>query len=164
MNKRRSGLSERGAWIIVAGVVGLVAAGTGLLIQMNPLPAQKSATSPSGETPLVAMVEMPDGTLAPWTPELAARAAAAGPAWFEPPFADYPKAAADAGVTDGWAKLKCDVQPDGRLGTCQILSETPTGLGIGAAAVEGARKARVNPSRMDELPGGYIIFSTRFRP
>lgn len=62
------------------------------------------------------------------------------PTWLNLPssadFAPYmPERAKRKGRT-GSAVLKCIVQPDGRLGSCLEVSETPAGLDFGAAALK----------------------------
>lgn len=47
---------------------------------------------------------------------------------------DYPEAAARAGV-GGAVAVRCSVVDESRLGSCQILSETPAGYGFGDAAL-----------------------------
>jgi hypothetical protein len=47
---------------------------------------------------------------------------------------NYPDAAARAGIA-GAAVVQCSVIDENRLGTCQVLSETPQGYGFGDAAL-----------------------------
>ncbi|WP_366513462.1 TonB family protein [uncultured Brevundimonas sp.] len=58
----------------------------------------------------------------------------------------------------GVVTLECAVAPDGAVGECRVLSETPPGQGFGRAAVEGAQRARLNPRSGD----AKVRFTIRF--
>lgn len=45
----------------------------------------------------------------------------------------------------GWAYLACKVKPDGQPYDCRTLYETPKAIGMGAAAIDVATRARVRP-------------------
>ncbi|HST91442.1 MAG TPA: hypothetical protein VLJ13_04515, partial [Brevundimonas sp.] len=48
-----------------------------------------------------------------------------------------------APVREAAVTLECVVRSSGRLSDCVVLSETPPGQGFGAAALAGARTARL---------------------
>lgn len=66
-------------------------------------------------------------------------------------------------------ELECEVQLNGRLRNCVVLSETPPGQGLGRTALEGARRARVAPRSASDTPDAgdgrppKIRFTTRFQ-
>lgn len=72
----------------------------------------------------------------------------------------YPPGAI-ADRTPGRAVIRCNVAPDGLLGGCDVVSETPEGRGFGEAAVLLASKMRANAS--DELDR-EITLPVRFEP
>jgi TonB family protein len=57
----------------------------------------------------------------------------------------YPPAAATAGVKKGRAVVSCQVDHQGGLSDCAVVSEDPQGLGFGAAAVSVANVMALNP-------------------
>jgi len=63
----------------------------------------------------------------------------------------------------GKATIKCQVEVDGRLDDCHVLSEAPTGLGFGAAAVRTAAYFSVKPATLDGKPVvGSMTIPLRF--
>lgn len=76
------------------------------------------------------------------------------PDWLEKPTAEdmewaYP-AHAERREIEGKAVIKCRVGHDGRLGDCEVLSETPRGEDFGVAAIALSQKFRMLPP-----PEGY---------
>jgi protein TonB len=64
----------------------------------------------------------------------------------------------------GLVVLECGVSRAGRMRDCVIVSETPAGQGFGAAALNGAGKARVSRRTLDRTaPNGRVRFSVRFQ-
>lgn len=104
---------------------------------------------------------------AAWAQASAAQAPAPRPAhvvtnprWLKlPDAADmaryYP---ATAGRQDGAAKIRCVVTAAGTLENCAVVSETPEGLGFGAAAVAMSASFQMQPRTVDGVPvGGTVI-------
>lgn len=86
------------------------------------------------------------------------------PAWAQHPVPAYPAAALDAGADAGSASVRCIAQADGALSSCSVLSETPPGLGFGAAAVQAAGGARLAAHHLAELREPTpVVFTVRFR-
>lgn len=86
------------------------------------------------------------------------------PDWARHPMPAYPAAALDAGVNAGSGQVRCMAQPDGRLSSCLVLSETPGGLGFGAAAVQAAGNARLAAHQLAEVREPTpVVFTVRFR-
>lgn len=78
--------------------------------------------------------------------------------------AALPVAARDAGV-GGEVVMNCMVTYDGDMNDCQVVIETPTGLGLGAAAVGLARAFQLNPMIDGQSStGGRILIPVKFRP
>jgi TonB family protein len=78
------------------------------------------------------------------------------PGWMKKPTAAdlagvFPVAAAKKGV-DGSASIKCQVGIEGFLQKCEVASETPPGLGFGAAALQLAPQFRMKPKIRDGKP------------
>ena len=62
-----------------------------------------------------------------------------------PPLAQYMK-------LRGGATIGCEVETDGRLDDCHILSEWPAGIGFGAAAVRSTAYMMMKPATKDGRP------------
>lgn len=91
------------------------------------------------------------------------------PDWAELPNGDelsdaYPIAARVAKV-EGASRIECDVEPDGALSHCVVLSETPPGWEFGEAAIEAAAYFRMKPKMVDGRPvaGGKVIIPLNWR-
>lgn len=77
---------------------------------------------------------------------------------------NYPAAALDREIS-GKATIECDVRIDGRLENCEILSETPYGLGFGKAAVKVmVAGATMNPRKINgkAVAGGKMRIPVTF--
>jgi protein TonB len=72
----------------------------------------------------------------------------------------YPARAMDLGK-EGRAILNCVVQADGLVAGCRIASETPDGLGFGAAAMRLSRLFRVRED--SRVAGSHIVIPINFR-
>jgi TonB family protein len=92
------------------------------------------------------------------------------PVWMRSPDPDdlakaFPSAAAAAGDKDGSATLDCTVAHNGSLTDCNVVSETPTGLGFGAAALKVAAGMAMSPWTAQGVPvdGGHITLPIRLQ-
>jgi TonB family protein len=66
--------------------------------------------------------------------------------WIEPPrvtVEDMPRVMLDG--VNGEATVSCHVEMNGAIADCTLVSETPPGMGFGAAAVNVARRGRAVP-------------------
>jgi len=72
----------------------------------------------------------------------------------------FPAKARAAGVSRGGGVVKCRVTHEGRLVDCQLLSESPEGLGFGDAALKAADFLAMNPWSMDGAPVDDAIIQT----
>jgi TonB family protein len=67
----------------------------------------------------------------------------------------------EPGSNDGSVTLECAVNQDGSLSACVVIAETPPGQGLGQAALDAAKKSRVDVNRSNS--GDRVRFTTRFR-
>jgi TonB family protein len=89
--------------------------------------------------------------------------------WLALPEADqiaggFPSAAKSAGVSTGRTRLECAVVAEGRLEGCAVLSEEPSGLGFGQAAMALTGGFRVGAWTAEGLPtiGAKIRIPLRY--
>jgi TonB family protein len=75
----------------------------------------------------------------------------------------FPGKAADAGLTTGRAVLDCIASQTGMMTNCRVVSEEPTGMDFGSAAVQVASVMGVNPWTDDGEPvdGRHVQFALR---
>lgn len=74
----------------------------------------------------------------------------------------FPGFAADAGVA-GRARLKCELAISGMLENCRVASESPYGLGFGAAAMALGSEFRAEPASRNGVPvRSQVAFPIRF--
>ena len=64
----------------------------------------------------------------------------------------FPRKAIAAGVSRGRGVVKCRVTHEGRLADCQVISETPEGLGFGEAVLKVADVMAMNPWTSEGAP------------
>jgi len=64
----------------------------------------------------------------------------------------FPAKARATGVSRGGGVVKCRVTHEGRLVDCQLISETPDGLGFGEAVLKATNFIAMNPWSMDGAP------------
>jgi periplasmic protein TonB len=75
----------------------------------------------------------------------------------------YPDAALRKGI-EGKATIRCVVNAQGLLYDCVAISETPEGLGFGAAAVKMSILFKMRPKTKDGQPvdGGIVAIPINF--
>lgn len=84
--------------------------------------------------------------------------------WVRQPQPDFPLSAMRRGVEQGNVVLLCETLATGRFGACEVVSETPPGLGFAEAAAASMREARVTPYSVDGVATAHEIqFTIRFR-
>ncbi len=65
----------------------------------------------------------------------------------------------------GVVRVSCAADEAGELHDCRILSERPTGLGLGEAALRAAEKSRVDTDVLRSWPAGARVeYNALFRP
>ncbi len=86
------------------------------------------------------------------------------PSWARRPEPDFPERAKNMGAESGSVQMECLARPDGSLASCLVLSETPTAMGFGEAALAATRAAQLSPRSIDSLAtGGKVRFTQSFR-
>lgn len=76
----------------------------------------------------------------------------------------WPAAARQAGVS-GKVVMNCMVAYDGGLEDCRVLTETPAGMGFGAAALSLTGQYQLSPNVDGQsTTGGRMLVPVRFRP
>ncbi len=89
------------------------------------------------------------------------------PHWVRRPSADdvtsvYPIGAQRLGLS-GKAEMACQVDADGKLGDCKVVSEEPAGFGFGDATLRLARYFQVRPKSVPGGPeGAQVTIPVRF--
>jgi TonB family protein len=85
--------------------------------------------------------------------------------WSRPPRPterDFPQRALDRGV-NGAATIECMVTPSGRPEGCRVVSEEPSGMGFGAAAVRVVLRGQLSPRTFDSgQPGDRFTVEIPF--
>jgi len=90
------------------------------------------------------------------------------PDWLKMPNSDdlqavWPKAAMVKGQ-GGRAVIECDVEPQGTLENCKVISEEPAGMGFGAATLLLAPSFAMKPATRDGKPvGGKVRIPINFK-
>ena len=130
----------------------------GVLALASSVTAQEQPHRPDADPPRVI------GTSPPAPPLPPGPDGVSNPRWLRQAMAQYPEIALARGV-EGRVRLECVAGVDLRLTECRILQETPTGVGFGAAALDGARiYARVEPRMEDGVAvPALVTFNVDFR-
>ncbi len=90
------------------------------------------------------------------------------PDWLRPPSGEdlqreYPQLAQYLKLGGG-ATISCEVETDGHLDDCHVLSEWPAGLGFGAAAVRSTAYMMMKPATRDGKPTvGRVVVPLKFQ-
>lgn len=98
----------------------------------------------------------PDGSAQPWL-RGGSPAPSGPPRWLRRPTPEFPDRALDRGVMRGSVELSCTVDGSGRLANCEVMQETPQGLGFGASALRETRRALAAPRVVDGVPQSYRL-------
>ena len=86
------------------------------------------------------------------------------PSWARQPTPEFPERAQAGGIVSGAVSLDCQIQPNGSLSDCSVVSEDPAGAGFAQAALAATRRARLSPRTVDgAAPGARTRFTVRFR-
>jgi TonB family protein len=90
----------------------------------------------------------------------------ANPVWGRQVLPEYPERAAAQGYDQiATVRVSCSLEPSGSLSDCRTVSEEPTGMGFGAAALAAARRSRVTPGTVNGAAvGARVEYNIRFRP
>ncbi|PZQ57355.1 MAG: hypothetical protein DI570_19800 [Phenylobacterium zucineum] len=96
----------------------------------------------------------------------ASGAFAADPVWTRTPTAEelaavFPREGER--LVEGVAQLRCGVAADRALADCLVASESPEGMGVGAAALSLAPKFQMTPEAASKLARGRITVPIRFK-
>lgn len=86
------------------------------------------------------------------------------PVWLAKPTLEDLVRVMPPGDPEGRALMKCRVQPDGRLAACEIISEAPLNVGLGAAALQLAPHFQMAAQARDGVRtnGGHVRIPFRF--
>lgn len=82
--------------------------------------------------------------------------------WLLQPTPAFPQSALDQGVQSGRVELECTFGSGSEVSDCAIVSETPTDVGFGEAALRGLRTARGSLRGSDQPENGRHRFFINF--
>ena len=114
---------------------------------------------------LAMLLAAPDDAPPPWPADPTRAVIIGEDDWLRRPTPEQIAAARPpAAQVRGEVVMNCMVTYDGGLGDCQVVSETPPGLGFGAAATGLARAYQLNPMIDGQSStGGKILVAVTFR-
>lgn len=85
--------------------------------------------------------------------------------WARPPRPterDFPQRALDRGVS-GSASVQCAMAANGQATECRVISEEPSGMGFGAAAIRVLQRSQLSPRTVDSgQPGDRFTVTIPF--
>lgn len=80
--------------------------------------------------------------------------------WLVAPHFLYPAEAQRAHVSSGSVTLRCFAEPSGRLADCEVLNESPSGMGFAKAGIRAVASARL--ANIEALgPDRLVTFTIR---
>lgn len=83
--------------------------------------------------------------------------------WADTPFVEPSQAFLDQGG-EGVVHLACDVTTEGQASSCVVIDESPSGLGLGDAALAARPNFKFNPAKIGGVPvADRITFAIAFR-
>lgn len=82
----------------------------------------------------------------------------AHPQWAVRPTLRFPMAASEQDVQTGEVVLRCEIGLGGHPVHCEVVSETPPGMGFGSAAVEGIQGGVLAPEWVKGWPADRPFF------
>lgn len=86
------------------------------------------------------------------------------PSWIRQPAPHYPELALRRGVEAGAVVLRCEAMASGSMGACEVLRESPPGVGFAEAALASTRQARIEPRTVDGVrTDSRITYTIRFQ-
>ncbi len=117
---------------------------------------QANTASFGDHKPDAVVIRFPIHFIDPATADWQSRAIAK-PQWTDAPTVKtvaeaFPSQAKAAGIKSGLGRVECTVGSEGRLADCQTISESPTGLGFGDAALKLAGDFAMNSWTAEGLP------------
>lgn len=124
---------------------------------------QMAATSRDGAATAGNKIRIPI-LWAPPSPEPGPAPLVSSPVWIEKPTLEQLVSVMPPGEPEGRALMGCRVQGDGRLTSCEIISEAPLNLGLGAAALQLAPHFRMAAKSPDgaRTDGSHVRIPVRF--
>lgn len=130
----------------------------------GPPPAPRAPAPPESRTapPYAEETRPPDAIMDP--PSTSPRPSViTNPSWAVRPMPEYPETAMAAGITSGRVVQRCVVMSTGWLRNCEIIEETPVGMGFGASALNASARARITPRTVDgNAEAAMVQFAIRY--
>lgn len=82
----------------------------------------------------------------------------AHPQWTVRPTLRFPTIASEQDVQAGEVVVRCEIGIGGHPEHCEVVSETPPGMGFGSAAVEGIQGGVLAPEWVKDWPADRPFF------